>query len=687
MKPEILAPAGSMESLLAALRCGADAVYIGGNKFSARQNAKNFTLSEIAEAAELCHLYGSCLHVAVNTVYFNSELREFSEYIKNVISCGADAFIVQDIGAAHIIKEISPDMQLHASTQMTIHTLNGALWAKENSFSRVVLARELQKNVIEQICRSGIETECFVHGALCMCVSGQCYMSAMIGGRSANRGLCAQSCRLPFSADNRPYNALSLKDLSLVSHVQELMDIGVTSFKIEGRMKRPEYVAAAVTALKTAINGKNPDMNDLISVFSRSGFTDGYFTGNREDMFGVRSREDVVSAEKIFPKLRNYYKNPGKVSYIYFNADVKTGKEIEVTASDSENRKVTIRSAKPEKSKNREITENDIEKQFSKLGDTIYKFGALKSNIEKGLYVPLSEWNNIRREAVEKLNKKRVISNFPKYTINRNYSLKLFDNKDRIKKYRIYVSVKNQEQLRTASGNNLVNRIIIPYKLADCIAENEDKSRFIIDTERFILNEEKTAEVLKRLYDNGFRDIICSNYAYIFTSEILAEHGYNFNLHGGFGLNITNDISIDELRRMNLKSILLSPELRFSQISKMKSEIDMGIFAYGRFPLMITRNCPIKNQLGSCSRCPHFLTDRTKRRMPVYCSGGMTEIYNSEKIYLADKKEYFKNIDFILLSFIDECCGEMNRIISDYTSSNNTLPDNITNGLYLRGVK
>ena len=445
MSVEILSPAGNMESLTAALRCGADAVYIGGKRFSARANAGNFTIEEIKQAADLCHLYGSKLHVAVNTICFNEEIDSIAEYIEDVAKCNVDAFIIQDLGVCKLAKEIAPDIERHASTQMTIHTPFGAEWAKKNGFSRVVLARELSFDKIKEICKVGIDVECFVHGALCMCVSGQCYMSAMIGGRSANRGNCAQSCRLPFSADNREYYALSLKDSSLAEHIKEMEEAGVSSFKIEGRMKRPEYVAAATKAMKEAACGMKPDMKLLQDIFSRSGFTDGYFTGKRENMFGTRRKEDVVSAKTVFPIIHEYYRKPYKARTIDFDVTVKKDVPLEVKAKDSAGNSACVISDIPQIASKKQVTKEEIEKQFSKLGDTVYKVGNINCKLDEGLFVPSSVFNSVRRELVQKIDEKQL----ERYKNNQNIKRYIPEKRDficRNKKPELIVSVRNAIQ-------------------------------------------------------------------------------------------------------------------------------------------------------------------------------------------------------------------------------------------------
>lgn len=335
--PEILAPAGSEESLLAALRCGADAVYVGGKLFSARQNAANFDLPQLQHAVELCHLYGAKLYLTVNTLIFESEFPSLVQFLQAAMEMGVNAFLVQDLGVLRLIRRMSPDVPVHASTQMTIHTPEGAHWAKQHGISRVVVSRELSREEIAAVCQTGVEVETFVHGALCMSVSGQCGLSAVIGSRSANRGRCAQACRLPFSAKGaKNVCTLSLKDLCLVPYLAELAQDGVASLKIEGRCKRPEYVAAAVTALVQARAGEEPDLDTLRAVFSRSGFTDGYYTGKRQQMFGTRQKEDVLQAKEVLPHLAQLYQKPTPQIALTMDVRVQTGEPAALTLRDAD---------------------------------------------------------------------------------------------------------------------------------------------------------------------------------------------------------------------------------------------------------------------------------------------------------------------------------------------------------------
>ncbi|WP_044976058.1 U32 family peptidase [Ruminococcus sp. HUN007] len=680
---ELLAPAGNTESLVAALRCGADAVYIGGKSFSARQNASNFDTAEIKEAARLCHRYGAALHIAVNTVITDSQTDDFIREIRKYAEFSPDAFIVQDPGAAYIIRNTVPDIPLHASTQMTVHTPGGAEFAKGLGFSRVVISREASRQMISEITSAGLETEIFVHGALCMSVSGQCYMSAMIGSRSANRGLCAQSCRLPFSPVGHPdEHCLSLKDLSLIGHIGEIKALGVTSLKIEGRMKRPEYVAAAVTAYRTAIDGGSPDTEMLKAVFSRNGFTDGYFTGNRKNMFGMRDRDDVMSSSEVLPDLRQLYRKERKVSVLDFDVTVRKDSPVTITASDSDGFSCTVTGAEPEAAVNRAVTAEDISRQLTKLGDTIYSCGRNSINAGEGLSVPASSLNQLRREAVEKLYSMRE-ERKPYQTYSTLSSGKNAEEKRKPCTSPPAVRVRLEKASAVISHDlTAAEYIILPLReIISADIPGTVKEKIIAEPPRFIYDEEKLKKELKYILDHGFRHLMCSNAAYLKTGRELG-----FVLHGDFGLNVTNRFSAEELAGYGLKDITLSFELKSVQAGNISCSSETGIIAYGKVPLMLTANCPVRNSVG-CGRCRHSITDRTGRRFRVMCSEGYAEIFNSEAIYLADKPEAYEKLDFITLFFTDESEKEIKKIFTDYAEGSQAAPQGITRGLYFRGIK
>lgn len=669
---EILAPAGSLESLKAAVNCGADAVYIGGKQFSARQNAANFDNAELKQATDLCHLHNIKIYLTVNTIIFDNQVNEFAEFIKNAANAGIDAFIVQDFGAAEIIRNIVPDANIHGSTQMTIHSVKGAQLLKELGFKRVVISRELTEKQIQEICSTEIETEVFVHGALCMCMSGQCYLSSLIGQRSANRGFCAQPCRLPYSVYKNPqFNGLSLKDLSLVNHLQKLSDIGVFSLKIEGRMKRPEYVAAAICACRQSLNGQTPDMALLRSIFSRSGFTDGYFTGKFSNMFGSREKEDVIAAKDILPDIRKKYSHEKKSGKLDFYAEIKKDNPVKLTVSDDCD-SVTVTGEIPETAINKPIDFTYLERQLSKLGGTIYKFGNLSADIDDGLSLSAKTINALRRNAVEALNLKSIKRNTPEY-ICVPLDIGLENKIESLKEIRTRIS--NQNQLDAVSE---ADRIIIPTNV---FLNNryENISKIIIEPPRFIYNEAEIFGVLKKCKSLGAEHLMCSNPAYI---KIGKELG--FKLHGDFGLNTANSYSLNFLKKMNFEDTVLSFEMKLKQISSLRKAISTGIIAYGYLPVMLTKNCPIKNEVG-CEKCKKIIFDRTGRANKIVCHGNYTEILNAQALYLADRLEDLKNISFITLYFTDEGPDEIKKIIDEYRFGYSSK-DNITRGLYYRGV-
>lgn len=682
---ELLAPAGSFESLTAAIRCGADAVYIGGKSFSARQNAANFSMNEVREAVRLCHLNGVKLHIAVNTIIFDSQIDELADDIKKYADMGVDAFIVQDLGVAECIKNIVPDAHLHASTQLTVHTVNGAVTAKELGFERVVLSRELSYKQIEEISRLDIETEVFVHGALCMSVSGQCYMSALIGSRSANRGLCAQPCRLPFSAyGKKDFHALSLKDSCLVRHIQELKDAGVDSFKIEGRMKRPEYVACAVNEYRKAIDGLEPDMEILKSIFSRSGFTDGYYTGKRNDMFGTRNREDVISAETVFPQIHQMYRRERKRADVSFNITLNENEPAKTVISDDCGNTACVYGDIPCRAVKRPADREILEKQFSKLGDTIYSMKSLEFENKSNLTLSASAMNELRRNAVSALNEKRIAVNTPSYTINNNFSAVLQTESYYNRHQTIRLKIRNLSQLSEISDDVLrkIEYIYIPMKEAERFSEIPENIRKIsvIVPPRFTMNEKNIEKRLENLCKYGFSKLACNNISYIHTGR-----KYGFELYGDFGLNISNSYSLKKFSELGLRDSIVSQELKINQINEMADYIPKGITAYGRLPLMLVKNCPVKNETG-CKNCTGYLIDRTGRKSPVMCSEEYSEVFNSSPVYMADRMNEISGIDFIVLSFTDENAEETAKIIENYICGNKSCPENITRGLLYRGI-
>ncbi len=674
-RPEILAPAGSMETLCAAIRSGADAVYAGGKRFSARSSASNFTDEELAEAVRLCHLYGAKLDLAVNTVISDDETNDFCTFIKYAASIGVDAFIVQDWGCAELIRKCVPDAVLHASTQMSVHTAAGARLLKALGYERVVPARELDKAVIEKICREDIEVEVFVHGALCMSVSGQCYMSAFIGSRSANRGCCGQACRLPFSAvKKRDRASLSLKDLSLIPRVQELASIGVDSLKIEGRMKRPEYAASAVHELSEALSGNSPDMQLLRGIFSRGGFTDGYFTGKRQDMFGVREKDDVTAARTLIPKIHELYRYERHVHPVDIHAEIHSGEPVRITASCG-GITAEISGEVPAQALNRPTDVETAVKQLSKLGDTVFFPGNITANVEHELFVPAGKLNELRRELMDKLAQLVTEQNTHKFTIT-DYVPELAAASRREAPAGLPVRTYCRTLHQAIAAAPLSEAVGVPVGLiSEKLTAEIPAEKLIALPPRFISDEEKLRAELESVKAFGVNRLSCGTPDCIALGKEL-----EFTLHGFFTLNVYNSFSAEYLRDIGLADCMVSVGATLPQIASMQTKLPLGAVVYGNIPLMLTRNCPIKNEVG-CQNCTGSLTDRTGRELPVACSEGYTEVFNADCLCMTDRLSHFSGISFAAYLMSNEQAAQTSAAIRGERPSGS-----LTRGLYYRGI-
>lgn len=681
-KAEILAPAGSFETLVAAVRCGADAVYFGGKAFNARRGAANFNTDEFARAVAYCHARGVGSHITLNTLVSDGELAQALEEIKHVSLSGADVLILQDLGVATLVRSLAPDVARHASTQMSVQTPAGVRLLKKLGYHRVVLPRELSKKEITEIVgKAGIETEVFVHGALCMCVSGQCYMSAMLGSRSGNRGLCAQPCRLPFKVDGGTGFDLSLKDNSLVPSLNELAEIGVDSFKIEGRMKRPEYVAAAVTACKKSLRGDNceEEMRRLGAVFSRSGFTDGYYSSALgKDMFGIRRKEDVSAAQGVLKDLARLYEKEPQSIAVDFVFSALDGCTVTLSAS-ANGVNVFVNSGEvPQKALNAATQADALKDRLAKCGGTPFYAQNVEIELDEGLYIPAALINGVRRQALdllyEKLSAVKAKSftqkkfNLPEHTADERRLNALFYNEKSI-----------PDDL---SGLDLA---FVPYdtniEKMHSIARKGVTVGAMLPRGLFGM-EKQIARRLAELKAAGITHVNCGN---LDALQLAREAG--MDIHAGFGLNVFNSLSLELLSRLDVKEATVSFELTLSQIQRLKGELPRGVVAYGRLPLMITRNCPIKNG-KTCAECKKsgYLTDRMGVRFPVRCFGACSEVFNSRPVYLADRLNEIKNVDYLELMFTTETKDECAKVIDAYR--NGLKPEGeYTRGLYYRGVE
>ena len=686
--PELLAPAGSMESLYAALRCGADAVYAGARQFSARANAENFDAEGLSGAAQACHLSGAKLYLTVNTLLFDNEFPALDSLLQTAAAAGIDGCIVQDPGTAAYIAERLPTLRLHASTQLTVHSPAGVLFAKRAGFCRVVLARELSAKQIAEICaaasQSGMEIEVFVHGAHCMSVSGQCWMSAAMGGRSANRGCCAQPCRLPFMADpsQKQAYALSLKDQSLVQHLPELVKAGVHSLKIEGRMKRPEYVAAAVTACRASLRGEAYDLHELRSVFSRSGFTDGYYTGIRQDMFGTRRREDVTAAQDVLHSLRERYQKPRKAAVLDAHFELRQGSPSVLTVSDGTG-SVTVKGEQPQPALKHPTDLPQLRKQFEKLGDTVYMPGKVTADLDAELMLPASALNAIRRQAVAAMDAERIRRNTP---VHRQGSIPVLPQCRPLPQAQpqFRLQIRKTEQLSQIGDlADELEALLLPLHLVPEYLKGPQPvpaARCQIVPPRFICDEQAEIRLLKQAATAGFSQLACQNAADIETGRMLG-----FDLHGTLGMHAANSYAVKALHGFGLRDALCSPEAP----QMPAQDIPLGIFAYGRLPLMLTRNCPVRAQVG-CAKCRHTLTDRRGAAVYTDCTRLLeqpdyAELFNAVPVWLADRPRTLCEAAYGLIAVTDETPARVREILLAYLhGEQGYAPHAYTRGLTVR---
>ena len=684
---EILAPVGSEEMLHAAVFSGADAVYLGFSGFNARTGAGNFDADSLKEAVRFCHARGVKVHVALNTTVYGGELASLCDAIRAVAASGADAVICQDLAVATLIGKIAPQLPRHGSTQMSVHTLQGALELKELGFTRVVLARELSLQEVEQITRHcGIETECFVHGALCMCVSGQCYLSAFLGGRSGNRGSCAGPCRLPFEANALPegkpgrLHHLSLKDNSVIDKLDQLQAIGVASAKIEGRLRTPEYVAAAVSACLAGREGRAYDRDLLKNAFSRSGFTSGYLDGKIDGtMFGVRSEADAERTKKTLPALRELYRRERSRVPVRMKLEIEEGGE-KLTVTDTDGNKAFAYGDFEPQPARTDPTES-LKRSLAKTGGTPFAAENIEVEMDEGpWFVPGSTVNELRREALDALLKKREVLRpwpvqdvelepLPQRTLPPHRTLRArFERWDQVPE-------------QALSG---VEYLILPIAQADRVPR-EWRGKTLLELPRVMFGklEEDTARRVAAAQDAGFAGYEVSNIAHLRLCRGLP-------MSGGFGLNVTNQVAAQFYADNGLGSVLILPETKDSDISTIApthagKPVPTGVLVYGHMPLMVTRACPLQN-IHDCAHCDKTgtLTDRKAKKFPVRCGMGVRTIYNPVPIYMGDKPGAL-TVDYGVAYFTLESREEAAAIL-DNLRVHAPFEGDFTRGLYFKGT-
>ncbi len=627
--PEILAPVGTEGSLEAAVYAGADAVYFGAGACNARRNAGQFTGDKLKETVRFCHAHGVGVHVTVNTLVRDEERKEVTDTLIEIAESGADAIIVQDLTVMRLAKQICPELQLHGSTQMAVHNAAGVKMLEDLGFSRVVLARELSIDEIHAIReQTSAELECFIHGALCMSASGICYLSAMLGERSGNRGLCAQPCRLPFVCNGAEY-ALSLKDMSHIAHYGTYREIGVSSLKIEGRLKSPEYVAAAVDAVRRVRDGEPYSEQILKDVFSRGGFTEGYYTGKRNHaMFGVRTQEDAKRAQNVLSGVRELYRGPRCDVPVSMKIHIASGEPSQLTVSDGTHT-VAAEGDVPEAALHAPLRRESVDKSLRKTGGTPFIVSSVSCDLEDGLMLPSSALNALRRKGLDALYEARAA--VPARTI-READLRL-SGASRSVNPKLFVRFASFDQF---TDDPAIERYSFPIRelLAhpECIT---DRAVGEIPILVYPDEEKRVAEMLRTLKAQGLSYALAENIGAI---RMAKEAG--LDPIGGCGLNVTNSDASAAYREMGLESLFLSFELSAPKMRDVVSDLPLGMIVAGRLPLMRLRSCPARTDkgCGSCGGRP-VVTDRKGAAFPLVCrERRYSTLLNSVPLYLCDKQ-------------------------------------------------
>ncbi len=659
--PELLAPAGDFECLVAAVRGGADAVYLGGKSFGARAYAKNFDMDELSRAIAYCHLHGVKLYVTVNTLLSQGELSEAASFCAEIWRMGVDAIIIADLGLISILKREIPEIELHASTQMSIHNICGADLAYELGCSRVVLARELSReNIAATVSGCKAEVEIFVHGALCVCHSGQCLFSSLVGGRSGNKGECAQPCRLPWGKSGE--HPLSLRDLSLADHIRELCDTGAASLKIEGRMKSPEYVYTVTSTYRLLLDEyreANAEENkQLARAFSRGGFTDGYFVGElyKRRMTGIRSDADKEQSRLL--EVGSF--TPDKVR-VSATARIVRHEPASLTLTDSRGRSVTVFGEAPSEAKSAPLDEQGVIARLCKMGNTFLELRAEDTHVtlDEGLNLSPAAINSLRREAAGALERYSYegrrgadISVAPvRLPSQAHIRTALFFNPE------LY------ERARKAGGVlDYFDICFLPlWRLGEITQPCEGLGIYIPP----IIPEdewENVNDMIRDAVQGGAKYALIGNLSHL---SLAKAHG--LVPIGDFRLNITSTHTAALWRDLGIDRLIASAEVGLGAARDVG-----GAVIYGRIPLMLTERCFMKESFG-CDRCSRAsLTDRKGIAFPMIREWKHRNIIlNSAVTYMADRAEDLKKADLSLCHFIltDEGESELAAVINGYRSA------------------
>lgn len=667
VKTELLSPAGDFDALKAAVRCGADAVYIGGKAMSARRFAKNFSTEEIASAAAYCRERGVRLYLALNTLIRPDEEPAAAKAVESAARCGVDALIVQDIGLAKTAKNICPDLPLHASTQLTAHSTEDVRALMSLGFSRIVLSRELNGAEIKKIyLETGCEIEAFVHGALCVCFSGRCLMSSFIGGRSGNRGCCAQPCRRLYFGEGKSGYFLSTRDLSLVRRLDEMKAAGVMSFKIEGRMKSPEYVAVVTDIYRRALDGQpltKRDYADLRSIFSRGGeLTEGWFAGeNAPEMMNYSVPNDNISAsvprELLSRARENFLRGDERPRIgVDIRLSVRGGKPVLLEAADSDGNTAAAAGEAPLRAEKAPLTAEKAAERLKKTGGTPYYISSFSSDIGENLFIPAAELNALRRACFEELGKKRRKA--PEREIRVCHPSAAVSAPKR-EKPRLFAEITDLNQLKAAEA---ADKVIIPLRFFD---EIPFKGNYAAMLPQIILDSDAVRRRLSRLPKEA--EVYSSSLGGL---RLINEAG--LRAAGDFGLNISNVAGADCIAD-SVSSLTLSPELNLKEITDIcsGSSVPIEIIGYGRQTVMLSRVCLIRGVRGKCDcGSPLMLKDATGAEFPIMGDREthLNTVLNSRPTFIADRLERLKSCGLaaVRLCFTLEDAAEVAEIIRLY---------------------
>lgn len=663
--PELLSPAGSPEAFLAAIDGGADAIYVGGASFNARINAKNFSRDDIADAIKLAHMYGVKVYQTVNIMVLGRELKEFISNAEYSAAAGIDAFIVSDIGASALLRKYLPEVPLHGSTQMSVHNSAGARALAEMGFSRVVPAREMSRSDIRSLVENNpLEVEIFVHGAMCVSHSGQCLFSSLVGGRSGNRGLCAQPCRLPYScADGRVGDRypLSLKDMSLAEHINEITGIGVASLKIEGRMKSPEYVLGVTKIWRRLLdegrNATKDDICELSELFSRGGFSDGYYTENiGRKMLGVRSESDKQASRDIEKFNKIHRKVPVSMK-ISLEAEIPS--KLTLFCKDKQ---VTVEGDCPQNAINAPIDGDTVKKCMAKLGDSCFALDSIDIDIRGSIMMPISGLNALRRLGVAALEKEMTVQS-RRQSINKD-NIELTAPSGKTKRRRVgrfYLPEQITDRVR-----QFFDVILLPL---DRFAENSELADgFVMPPVIFDSQNAGAVELLKRSQNAKYA--VVSNLG---QTELIKTYLPHTEMIADFRLNIGNNETLSFFERSGFESMVVSPELTLPQIRDIKGA--KAAIVYGRIPLMTLEKCVIKELYGDrracevCSRNEAEMKDRRGFIFPVIREYPHRNIVlNSVPTQMSDRLSELEKAGIYDMHFIFtvEKPVQVDRVIEDY---------------------